>query len=385
MRVLIVANAIYLGFDIDLNDGTRVLDTSWFFIIMDNIFCTVFFLEILIRFAAFRIKRHCLLDHWFKFDLFLACFMVLETWILAFVASISSVDQVNLNFGPLRFLRLLRLTRMTRLIQSMPELVSMTYGLLAGMRACFSALVLNGILVYTFACGMVIFLKHEAEANEAIKQVSESIDVHCERLGNCMWLLMIDGTFLLDGTGLVLSSLVFGDNFSTCLAGLMLLIFILISALVICNMLIGVLCEVVSTTTAEQRSKHDKARLKDSMLTHLAKFDNGDGMLSNEELLQVMNEPESRSVLMELNVDRTFVLALMKMFSFEDDAGLPIPVIFEMLLASRADNHATVQTIASFLSYVTFRLEQLGEYLASQMQHSIEHSGGRERVEHIEV
>merc|ERR1719426_473332 len=86
----------------------------------------------------------------------------------------------------------------------------MTYGLLAGMRACFSALVLNCILVYTFACGMVIFLKHEAEANEAIKQVSESIDVHCERLGNCMWLLMIDGTFLLDGTGVVLSSLVFG-------------------------------------------------------------------------------------------------------------------------------------------------------------------------------
>jgi hypothetical protein len=214
-------------------------------------------------------------DHWFKFDLFLVCFMVLETWILSPASAISE-DQVDLNFGPLRLLRLLRLTRMTRLIQSMPELVAMTYGLLAGLRACFSAVVLNCILIYTFACGMAIFLRDEGEANAAIKEISASEDMHCERLGNCMWLLMVDGTFMLDGTGVVLSSLVFGSNFSTCLAGLMFLIFIFISALVICNMLIGVLCEVVSLVTQEQQEKHDKLRLKDTMLQHLAKFDDGD-------------------------------------------------------------------------------------------------------------
>merc|ERR1719506_1589085 len=219
MHFCIIANAIYLGFDIDLNRGTSALDTSWFFIIMDNIFCMIFFLEVLIRFAAFRIKLDCLYDHWFRFDLFLVCFMVLETWILPLVTTIFPGDLVSLNFGPLRLLRLMRLTRMTRLMKHMPELVAMTHGLLAGMRASFSAIFLNCILIYTFACGMVILLKDEAEANEVMKRLSYSEDMNCEHMVNSMWFLMVDGTFLLDGTGSVLSSLVFSDSVSTYLAG----------------------------------------------------------------------------------------------------------------------------------------------------------------------
>ena len=72
-----------------------------------------------------------------------------------------------------------------------------------------------------------------------------------------------------------------------------------------------------------------------------------------------MHEPDSRRVLKELNVDRAFVLALMKMFDEGGCDGFPIHGILEMLLACRADNPATVQTIAPMAATRQVRLPTL--------------------------
>jgi hypothetical protein len=264
----------------------------------------------------------------------------------------------------LRILRLLRLTRMARLVRSVPELVAMTYGLAAGIRACASAVFMNIIMIYAFGIALLAILKNDGEANYEIRRLSLSDDMHCERLLHCMWLLLVDGTLLLDGTGTVLTNLVWSHSASTTLAGLIFVLFVFISALVICNMLIGVLCEVLAKVTQSQKNLNDFRMLKDTVLQHLQQHDDGDGMLSSSEFESVMHEPESKALLKELNVDRAFMVAMQKMFEASDDeVELPIQGILEMLLACRADTPATVQTVASSLSYVTFRLEALENHM----------------------
>jgi hypothetical protein len=103
------------------------------------------------------------------------------------------------------------------------------------------------------------------------------------------------------------------------------------------------------------------------MLQHLEKYDNGDGMLSKEEINAVMHTPESKALLKDLNVDRSFMLAMQRMFAVaSNDGGIPITGILEMLLACRADNPATVQTIASSLSYMSCKLDELEENMSQQ-------------------
>jgi hypothetical protein len=243
----------------------------------------------------------------------------------------------------------------------------MTRGLVAGIRACGALIFVNVILIYAFGIALMTFLKKVPAVNQDIKAASVSEHMHCERLPNCMWLLLVDGTLLLDGTGVVLTRLIWDDDMSVAIAGFIFMMFIFISALVICNMLIGVLCEVLARVTAEQKNGHDISMLKDSMLQHLEMYDNGDGMLSKEEIKEVMYTPESKALLKDLNVDRSFMLAMQRMFAVaSNDGGIPIMGILEMLLASRADNPATVQTIASSLSYMVCKLDELEENMSQQ-------------------
>jgi hypothetical protein len=232
----------------------------------------------------------------------------------------------------------------------------MTRGLLAGLRACASAVFMNLMLIYIFGMAIHSFLKGDHEINAQLKVLA---NLHCESLTSCMWLLLVDGTFCLDGAGLILTELVTGTTYYQVLSGLILLVFIFISSMVICNMLIGVLCEVVSQVTVSQRDNNAIHRLKSSLLSHLEAFDDGDGMLSKEEIEQVMHEPESKRLMEEMKVDRVFMLAMLNLFYRNGKDGFPICGILELLLECRSDNPATVATTAHTLSYLTFKLEQL--------------------------
>ena len=107
-------------------------------------------------------------------------------------------------------------------------------------------------MIYTFAIALLAFLKNDDDANSDIVRLSLSEEMNCSRLLNCMWVLLVDGTLLLDGTGSVLTNLVWGHSTSTTIAGMLFVLFVFISALVICNMLIGVLCEVLAKVTESQ-------------------------------------------------------------------------------------------------------------------------------------
>merc|ERR1719375_1695501 len=129
----------------------------------------------------------------------------------------------------------------------------------------------------------------------------------------------MDGTFM-DSTGDVLTTLIDMKKSNTVLSAIVFLIFILLSAMTVMNMLIGVLCEVVSAVAQGERDEAAINLMKETILMDLKQFDNGDGMITRQELMSVMRDPQSKAVLRGLNVDQLFLLELQSMLFPKPDS-----------------------------------------------------------------
>merc|ERR1740117_2609254 len=79
---VISLNAVYIGVDADHNHAEELWKSDLIFIMCENVFCTFFSLELLVRFLAFNGKANALRDNWFKFDSTLVTLMIAETWIV---------------------------------------------------------------------------------------------------------------------------------------------------------------------------------------------------------------------------------------------------------------------------------------------------------------
>jgi hypothetical protein len=338
---VIFLNAVYIGVDADWNDAETLYKAEVPFILCENLFCAYFAFEWWVRLLAFEKKRSCLKDGWFRFDSCLMLLMAVETWIFSpIVAATTDIGGQALPVGPLRLLRLVRLTRMARLMNYLPELVTMTRGMVAASRAVFSSLLMVLIMVYTFAIVLNMGLKTNEPINEALTPRNFLT------IPRTMWTLLVDGT-LMDDTGALLSELAFSGQFVPVGCCALILMFILLSAITMMNMLIGVLCEVV--TAIGHREKEDAAVVvvKQSILQDLKKFDDGDGLITKAELLSVMNNASSKQVLKSLKIDRLFLLELQTMLFPKPDSHVTIRGIMELMLLCRGDLPVTVQHIAS--------------------------------------
>merc|ERR1712048_1208647 len=100
-------------------------------------------------------------------------------------------------------------------------------------------------------------------------------------------------------------------------------------------MLIGVLCEVVSETAKEKESAKDIGVMKQQILARLRKFDDGDGLITQTELLDIIKDPHSKSVLRMLNIDEIFLLQMLKLMYPKPNSAVAIKPLTEVMLACR--------------------------------------------------
>jgi len=361
---VIAANAVYMGIDSDYNQAETLFEADLGFIIVENAFCFFFFSELLIRFLAFRVKRECFKDGWFRFDTGLVLMMVGETWVLAPILTVLT-GTVSIPVGPLRLLRLLRLTRMARLMRSFPEIVTMCKGLLIASRAMISALVMCLLLIYIFSIVMHMCL---GSADDINKTLADEMNRNFATIPRCMFTLLLDGTFMMDGAAIVMTELIMAGTPASVLACVVFLLFMVVSAFTVMNMLIGVICRAVNAVAEGEMDDAAIRLVKESILTDLRKFDaDGNGMISRGELAQVMNDPQSKSVMKALNVDRLFMIELQGMLFPKPDSEVPIKKIIELMLICRGDLACTVQTLASGLSYVATVIGQVEERMTLQL------------------
>ncbi|CAE8634672.1 unnamed protein product, partial [Polarella glacialis] len=287
--LVISMNAVYIGVSEDWNKSDTLLESDLVFQLFDHFFCGCFTLELIVRFCAFRHKSDALRDNWFKFDALLVLLSIFDTWLMTAILAITNAQTVALPTvgSALKLLRLLRLSRLVRLVRCLPELLTLINGMREGARAVGSSLLLVAILIYMFGIVMHMFLSSNEELADRFGTLSL-----------CMWTLLLDGA-LTSETKPTLEALLSEEEHAMVF---IFLFFVFLSCLTVMNMLIGVLCEVVSVVKQleEQTAAHEL--VKGTVLVLLKQLDvDESGDISKEEMANVMEHEQARACLQDLN------------------------------------------------------------------------------------
>jgi len=288
--LVIFVNALWIAIDTDMNPASTLLDAEPIFQIVDHAFCWYFSFEWYVRFSAFKRKRDGMKDAWFCFDSCLVFMMVAETWVMTIVLlCLDSGGGGGLGGASiLRLFRLLRLSRLARMLRSMPELMILIKGMLAASRSVFFTMCLLVILLYLFA----IALRQITEGSEVGEMWFHSVPA-------AMYKLLIEGVFL-DNLGATADTIAE----SSPVFAVVFFIFVCMAALMVMNMLIGVLCEVVSAVAATEKEEMNVLALRSKLAEVMLKLDtSGNGRLSQEEFVQLVSDAQAVKLLDEMGID----------------------------------------------------------------------------------
>lgn len=349
---VICFNALWIGVDVQANNprlrknGKLPLEPTS--TVIENLFCLYFTLELAIRFREFTRKLDCLKDGWFVFDGLLVFFMVIETWIMAAITAIIGGNSkgVLAKFSALRLLRLLRLTRMARLMNYVPELMTLVKGMLNAAKAVSFILMFLILCMYVFAIVFTAQLgdpdapehKYAAPYWETDSDPT-GIDLFGS-LGDSMMTLFTRGV-LCDNLAETLQAIkdrggkmecVFeteddsaGGNATanesrrltadytaeacTRTGGSLLLfwvfiVFTILSAFCLLNMLIGVLCEVIENSAAAESEATQMRELREHMRDAFHQIDTSkDGLITQSEFQEMKKNNSVRESLEGLGVE----------------------------------------------------------------------------------
>jgi len=269
---VIALNALWISIDTDYNNSEVLNDADAIFILMENFFCIYFVFEWIMRFGAFKNKLNCLRDAWMIFDTFMVVMMVIETWIMFIMfaaigggggglGNAKSASIVRL----LRLLRLTRMARMAKLLRSMPELLILIKGMVAAVRSVFFTLVLLFLLMYVFA----IYFRQMADGEIGKRHFPTTI--------GAIHTMVAYGT-LCDSIGVI--SFGFAEQYEKTgdhwTAGVPLItawyMFVLLSAILLMNMLIGVMCEVICAVASTEKEEIEIGFMKENLHAMFGKY-----------------------------------------------------------------------------------------------------------------
>eukprot|EP00746_Dinoflagellata_sp_MGD_P005889 gnl/MRDRNA2_/MRDRNA2_111418_c0_seq1.p1 gnl/MRDRNA2_/MRDRNA2_111418_c0~~gnl/MRDRNA2_/MRDRNA2_111418_c0_seq1.p1 ORF type:complete len:622 (+),score=111.43 gnl/MRDRNA2_/MRDRNA2_111418_c0_seq1:130-1995(+) len=247
---LIVTNAAWIGVDVDWNEGPEGALAPMVFTIVESAFCCLFTLEIILRMLTYTSKIRFFKDpaHWKSnvFDLFLVLLMILEAWILQAFSSGTNLHQFSL----IRLLRLMRLLRITRIISIVPELGMMVKSLKDAARSVTSTLILEIGIMYIVG---VIFTQWAKEhANPCFPEMDEGACFLHEYFGSiAKSLVTLLQILVFDNTFIIIRPILSDSWYMGCL----LILFMVVGSWTVLNMLIGIICEIICTGTAEEKMK----------------------------------------------------------------------------------------------------------------------------------
>jgi len=358
---VIALNAIWIAVDTEKNGAPMLLMAHPVFQIAEHFFCIYFTFEWTIRFGAFEHKRNTRRDYWFVFDSVMVFMMVGETWVMTIVLLATGSGSSNGGIGDasiLRLLRLMRLSRMARmakLLRTMPELLILIKGMITAMKSVVYTLMLLFIVIYVFA----VALRQLTDGTRAGRLYFDGIFAS-------MHTLLLDGT-LMDSPGNVVKALLEDSVFLV----IVFYVFVCLAALMVMNMLIGVLCEVVSAVAATEREQIAVQLVMDGFTAIISKGGldkDGDQKISRKEFEDILEDPDTTRLLEHVNVD---VYGLVDLADFifaqdDDDEGekhLTFHEFMDIVLKLRGTNTATVKDIVDLRKFIKNGINRLEEKL----------------------
>lgn len=348
---IIVVNALWISIDTDLNKGDTMFDgkAHKIFMAADFMFFGYFSGELFIRFMAFKRKRDGLKDGWFVFDSTLVSLYAFDPFALGIAAAAAGGGGVQLPTAVLRLFRLARLSRLVRMLRSLPELMIMIKGMMSAAASVGYTLALLMLATYVFAIAL----------RNLVPPASFLETQYFSSVLETMHTLIIFGTFLDALSDWMYAVMGFVEGETADLIDIrhdhipcfiLCWIYIALASLTILNMLIGVLCEVISAVASEEKESMIVDKVHERFGDIVKKLDeNNDGDLTWEEFTKLLDYPEAIAALESVNVDPSSMIDVAEDFLF--DNGNPVKVSFDefmgMVLDLRGGQSATVKDIMS--------------------------------------
>merc|ERR1719424_1190268 len=278
---VIVVNALWISIDTDGNTADTILNAGLVYIIADCLFFGYFSFELIVRFLAFKRKCSCLKDGWFVFDTTLVTLYAFDPFTIGFLAYLNGGGGLDLPTAVLRLFRLARLSRLVRMLRSLPELMIMIKGMVSAAASVGYTLGLLLLITYVFS----IALRNLTPKPGAWEDPEEDIGiVYFSSVLETMHTLIIYGTFLD-----ALSDFVLMVKVQSVPCFILAWVYVALASLTVMNMLIGVLCEVISGVAEEEKESMmvDKVNEKFESIVNKLDEDN-DGTLSWDEFQQIL-------------------------------------------------------------------------------------------------
>eukprot|EP00747_Dinoflagellata_sp_TGD_P102020 gnl/TRDRNA2_/TRDRNA2_168530_c1_seq2.p1 gnl/TRDRNA2_/TRDRNA2_168530_c1~~gnl/TRDRNA2_/TRDRNA2_168530_c1_seq2.p1 ORF type:complete len:633 (+),score=147.26 gnl/TRDRNA2_/TRDRNA2_168530_c1_seq2:94-1992(+) len=336
--VIIAGNATWIGVDIDWNRAEYSFPGPVFFKVGESVFCSLFTLELVVRILAYNKKYRFFTDpsmwKWNLFDFVLVCVMVFETWVLAYIMQMK-LDSLSV-FSILRLARLLRLSRLFRLV---PELGMMATSLLAAVRSVSSTCVLAIGVMYVFAILLTQWVKSYGSSGLCVGATEDDEGVCLQGYFGTIFLSFLSLTQILvfDDTFMIIRP-VFAERFDM---GSVLIVYIMLVSYTVLNMLIGVICEIVSNTTTKEKKKV----LRQHIMDVFGQMDvDNSGVLSKDEF----NNQHAVDILRKLGIDSSLLLNAFDLLDRNNDGSLErkefIDMIFTLLESPKAEDLLTMHS-----------------------------------------
>eukprot|EP00927_Polykrikos_kofoidii_P039740 TRINITY_DN34068_c0_g2_i1.p1 TRINITY_DN34068_c0_g2~~TRINITY_DN34068_c0_g2_i1.p1 ORF type:complete len:320 (-),score=67.54 TRINITY_DN34068_c0_g2_i1:449-1381(-) len=260
--------------------------------------------------------------------------MVSETWIMSIVLAFTTVSDGSTKqamlFRMLRLLRLLRMARLARLLRAVPELMILIKGMMMAARSVLLALALMTVIVYVFGIAMTRLVEN-----------GDARDLYWHNVSLSMKTLFLH-CCLLEG----LPHLVDVTAKSSILGSVCILIFVVLSSLVVMNMLVGVLCEVVTCVAAIERETLQVQYVRDHIQGICREMKGGldEAEISFDEFKELLQIPAAARALVEVDVD---VVGLVDYadFLFGSQSQITLEDLMTTILELRGTNKATVRDV----------------------------------------
>jgi len=369
--LVVVLNTMWLAHDVDANNADSIMEAKVAFKVVEYTFCALFVIEICIRFFAFDRKQNAVTDAWFCLDAFLVLLMVLEICLIPFVMTVVGTTGRISGFSVFRVLRLLRIARMTRLLRAIPVVLILLKGIIAAFKSVFFTLVLLAVFVYVFA---IIFRSQSASMTPQLEKT------YFKSVGGAMWTLLLHGTFLDNVTDALTLLKSDGGTWLTTVF----VIFIFISNCTVLNMLIGIVCQVVSEVKEKEDEKAETAFLKYNLLDILECYDKtGDKLINKAEFKMLMNNTDVREVLSKFGTDvkglQTLADVLFDSSTVESESGcLSFKEFLGVILRLRNGHTARVTDVVDLREYTRHRLDLVEDMIKQQI------GALSRKIEHVE-
>mmetsp|Transcript_26787 Transcript_26787/g.48647 ORF Transcript_26787/g.48647 Transcript_26787/m.48647 type:complete len:214 (-) Transcript_26787:260-901(-) len=138
--------------------------------------------------------------------------------------------------------------------------------------------------------------------------------------------------------------------------GFCVILFILLSSLTVMNMLVGVLCEVVSVVSSVEKEQMALNFVKNKVLSlvHESGLGKDESVrISRDEFQQLLLLPEGARVIQEVGVDVVVLVDLIDHIFTDENSELTFADLMELVLQLRGTNTATVRDVVDLRKFLT--------------------------------